>query len=60
MQVLATQLPEYLNVLEMFGVGPSLGTQRITEIGDVRRLYSKKALVAYAGSVMLLRTTPAI
>ena len=33
----------------MFGVGPALGPQLIAEIGDVRRFYSKKALVAYAG-----------
>ena len=33
----------------MFGVGPTLGPQLIAEIGDVRRFYSKKALVAYAG-----------
>ena len=30
-------------------VGPTLGPQLIAEIGDVRRFYSKKALVAYAG-----------
>ena len=33
----------------MFGVGPALGPQLMAEIGDVRRFYSKKALVAYAG-----------
>ena len=49
MQSLASQLPEYLVVMEMFGVGPTLGPQLIAEIGDVRRFYSKKALVAYAG-----------
>lgn len=46
---LASQLPEYPVVMEMFGVGPTLGPQLIAEIGDVRRFYSKKALVAYAG-----------
>ena len=35
--------------MDMFGVGPSLGPQLIAEIGDVRRFYSKKALVAFAG-----------
>ena len=35
--------------MDMFGVGPTLGPQLIAEIGDVRRFYSKKALVAYAG-----------
>ena len=49
MQSLASQLPEYPAVMDMFGVGPTLGPQLIAEIGDVRRFYSKKALVAYAG-----------
>ena len=49
MHSLASQLPEYPVVMEMFGVGPTLGPQLIAEIGDVRRFYSKKALVAYAG-----------
>ena len=49
MQALASQLPEYPVVMEMFGVGPTLGPQLIAEIGDVRRFYSKKALVAFAG-----------
>ncbi len=46
---LASKLPEYPIVMEMFGVGPTLGPQLMAEIGDVRRFYSKKALVAYAG-----------
>jgi len=49
MLTLAAQLPEYPAVMGMFGVGPTLGPQLIAEIGDVRRFYSKKALVAYAG-----------
>ena len=49
MQSLASQLPEYPVVMDLFGVGPTLGPQIIAEIGDVRRFYSKKALVAYAG-----------
>ena len=49
MQSLASKLPEYPVVMDMFGVGPTLGPQLIAEIGDVRRFYSKKALVAYAG-----------
>ena len=49
MQSLASVLPEYPAVMDMFGVGPTLGPQLIAEIGDVRRFYSKKALVAYAG-----------
>ena len=49
MQSLASMLPEYPVVMDLFGVGPTLGPQLIAEIGDVRRFYSKKALVAYAG-----------
>ena len=49
MQTLASMLPEYPVVMDMFGVGPTLGPQLVAEIGDVRRFYSKKALVAYAG-----------
>ncbi len=49
MQTLASKLPEYPIVMEMFGVGPALGPQLMAEIGDVRRFHSKKALVAYAG-----------
>jgi transposase len=49
MQRLAAELPEYPKVMEMFGVGPSLGPQLMAEIGDVCRFHSKKALVAYAG-----------
>ena len=49
MQSLATSLPEYPVVMEMFGVGPALGPQLMAEIGDVRRFHSKKALVAFAG-----------
>ena len=49
MQSLAASLPEYPVVMEMFGVGPTLGPQLMAEIGDVRRFHSKKALVAYAG-----------
>ena len=49
MQSLASQLPEYPVVMEMFGVDPTLSPQLIAEIDDVRRFYSKKALVAYTG-----------
>lgn len=49
MQRLAALLPEYPVVMEMFGVGPTLGPQLMAEIGDVRRFHSKKALVAFAG-----------
>lgn len=49
MQSIASSLPEYPIVMQMFGVGPALGPQLIAEIGDVRRFHSKKALVAFAG-----------
>lgn len=46
---LAELLPEFPVVQKMYGVGPALGPQLMAEIGDVRRFYSKKALVAFAG-----------
>lgn len=49
MLTLSSQLPEYPVVMKMYGVGPALGPQLMAEIGDVRRFYSKKALVAFAG-----------
>lgn len=49
MQYIASKLPEYDVVMQMYGVGPCLGPQLMAEIGDVRRFYSKKALIAYAG-----------
>ena len=33
----------------MYGVGPALDPRLMMKIGDVRRFYSKKALVAFAG-----------
>lgn len=49
MNKLATQLPEYPVVMEMYGVGESLGPQLMAEIGDVRRFDRKQSLVAFAG-----------
>ena len=46
---LASQLPEYPVVMEMYGVGESLGPQLMAEIGDVRRFERKQSLVAFAG-----------
>lgn len=46
---LAQSLPEYPVVKDIYGLGPILGPQLMAEIGDVRRFYSKKALVAFAG-----------
>lgn len=45
----ASKLPEYPVVMDMKGVGPSLGPQLISEIGDVTRFHSKGALTAFAG-----------
>jgi transposase len=49
MQTLAKSLKEYNTVREMNGVGDKLSVRLIAEIGDVRRFYSGKALIAYAG-----------
>ena len=45
----AAKLPEYPIVMEMKGVGPSLGPQLIAEIGDVTRFNHKGAITAFAG-----------
>lgn len=45
----AAKLPEYPIVLDMTGVGTTLGPQLIAEIGDVSRFSHKGALTAYAG-----------
>lgn len=49
MLTLASQLPEYPVVMQMFGVGPVLGPQLMAEIGDVHRFDHKQSLVAFAG-----------
>lgn len=49
MNRLASQLPEYPVVMEMFGVGSSLGPQLMAEIGDTTRFAGKQSLVAFAG-----------
>lgn len=45
----ASKLPEYPIVMEMKGVGPSLGPQLMAEIGDVSRFTHKGAITAFAG-----------
>ena len=45
----ASQLPEYTVVMEMDGVGHTLGPQLIAEIGDVTRFKHRGALTAFAG-----------
>ena len=49
MQKLAKSLPEYHVVSNMNGVGEKLVPRIIAEVGDVRKYYSSKALVAYTG-----------
>ena len=49
MRRLAEQLPEYTVVMDMYGVGPSIGPQLIAEIGDVRRFKHRGSLTAFAG-----------
>ena len=45
----ASKLPEYPIVMNMKGVGSTLGPQLIAEIGDVTRFTHKGALTAFAG-----------
>ena len=49
MQRLASILPEYDVIMEMYGTGKVLGPQLIAEIGDVRRFKRKQSLIAFAG-----------
>lgn len=50
MQSIAYTLPEYSIVRSMHGVGDRLAPLLISEIGDIRRFTSAKALNAYAGN----------
>ena len=49
MNKIASTLPEYPVVMEMNGIGPTLGPQLIAEIGDVTRFTHRGALTAFAG-----------
>ncbi len=49
MNRLASMLPEYPFVMQMYGCGGSTGPQLMAEIGDVCRFASKKVLAAFAG-----------
>lgn len=49
MQQLASTLPEYEVLVAMGGVGSTLASRFIAEIGDIRRFHNKNALIAYAG-----------
>lgn len=49
MDSLASQLPEYKTVMNLFGVGKVICSQLIAEIGDIKQLKSGNSLVALAG-----------
>ena len=49
MLALSSQLPEYPVVMEMRGVGDSLGPQLMAEIGDVTRFARRSAITSFAG-----------
>lgn len=49
MQQLASTLPEYSVLIAMCGVGPTLASRFIAEIGDARRFRNKNTLIAYCG-----------
>jgi len=49
MDTLASQLPEYETVMNLYGVGKVFCSQLIAEIGDVTKLKCNKSLVALAG-----------
>lgn len=50
MNRLASQLPEYVTVMSMYGAGPSTGPQLMAEIGDLTRFAHQKSLVGFAGT----------
>ena len=49
MNELASTLPEYDTVMNMYGVGPTFGPQLMAEIGDISKFQHREALTAYAG-----------
>lgn len=49
MDELASTLPEYEVVMNMYGVGHTFGPQLIAEIGDISRFNHRSALTAFAG-----------
>ena len=49
MNRVASKLPEYDTVMNMYGVGKAVGPQLMAEIGDPRRFHSRKAITAYFG-----------
>lgn len=49
MDALASSLPEYTTVMNIYGVGKTYGPQLMAEIGDVSRFTHREALTAFAG-----------
>ena len=49
MNRVASMLPEYDVVMNMYAVGKSVGPQLIAEIGDTRRFHNRRAITAYFG-----------
>lgn len=49
MNKLASQLPEYPVVMDLYGAGNATGPQLMAEIGDVRRFARRNSLIAFAG-----------
>ena len=46
---LASQLPEFPVVMDMCGVGDTLGPQLMAEIGDVTRFAHRDSIISFAG-----------
>lgn len=59
MNKLASQLPEYPVIMEMYGVGESLGPQLMAEIGDVAAVLSASSLSLPLPALTPCRTSPA-
>lgn len=49
MNRLASMLPEYEVVMNMYGVGKSTGPQLMAEVGDARRFHNRRAITAFFG-----------
>ena len=49
MDGIASTLPEYPVVIDMYGVAHTLGPQLVAEIGDMTRFEKRTALTAFAG-----------
>lgn len=49
MDRIASTLPEYETVMNIYGVGSIVGPQLMAEIGDTRRFHNRRAITAYFG-----------